>query len=100
MQSAPRPVIDSCAQTLAALIFQDIAMELARQKQRGTGLLAGAVAAFVSDIDKTSLDVSPAFDKSNWPDINDPKTMSDIDRQLIILAPAPNDAAVSGGIEK
>ncbi len=49
----------------------------------------------VWDIDKARLDTKAAFDKNNWPDINDPKTMSDIDRTLIILVPTTADNAAS-----
>ncbi|MBA2721592.1 MAG: PRC-barrel domain-containing protein [Methylibium sp.] len=50
----------------------------------------------VWDIDKSRLDAKGAFDKNKWPDINDPKTMADIDRTLIVLVPVQSGSAASG----
>jgi sporulation protein YlmC with PRC-barrel domain len=47
----------------------------------------------VWDIDKSRLDAKPVFDKNKWPDINDPKTMREIDRALIVLVPVPGEPA-------
>lgn len=47
----------------------------------------------VWDIDKSRLDAKPAFDKNKWPDINDPKTMQEIDRTLVVLVPVQGAAA-------
>jgi sporulation protein YlmC with PRC-barrel domain len=47
----------------------------------------------VWDIDKSRLDAKRVFDKNKWPDINDPKTLKEIDRGLIAFAPVPSAAA-------
>jgi sporulation protein YlmC with PRC-barrel domain len=47
----------------------------------------------VWDIDKSRLDAKPAFDKNKWPDINDPKTMKEIDRTLLVLVPVQGTAS-------
>jgi sporulation protein YlmC with PRC-barrel domain len=47
----------------------------------------------VWDIDKSRVDAKPVFDKNKWPDINDPKTLKEIDRGLIAFVPVPSAAA-------
>jgi hypothetical protein len=47
----------------------------------------------VWDIEKSRLDAKPAFNKNKWPDINDPKTMKEIDRTLLVLVPVQGTAA-------
>jgi len=44
--------------------------------------------SLVLNVDRSKLDTKRAFDKKNWPDINDPKYVGDVDRYLIVVVPA------------
>ncbi len=50
----------------------------------------------VMNVDKAKLDAKLAFDKNRWPDLNDPKYIVDIDRNLGMFAPAAGTTSNGG----
>lgn len=56
----------------------------------------GEDAKVVLNVDRSRLDTSKAFDKDNWPNINDPQYRAEVDRHLAATA-RPEEQRATGG---